>query len=63
MKTAIRRKNYLLDENKIRHAKKILGTKTETETIDRALDLVVFRKELVDSLKKSAGRGGVGSAR
>lgn len=63
MKTAIKRKNYLLDENKIRHAKKILGTKTETETIDQALDLVVFRQELVDSLKKTSARGGVAPAR
>lgn len=63
MKTSVKRKNYLLDEKKIRHAQKILGAKTETEAIDRALDLVVFRDELIDSLKKTAGRGGVAPIR
>jgi hypothetical protein len=32
--------------------KKILEAKTETETIDRALDLVLFRRKILDSLKK-----------
>jgi hypothetical protein len=59
MKSAVKRKNFYLDEKKIYRAKRILGTKNETETIDKALDLVVFRKELVDSLKAVAGKGGV----
>jgi hypothetical protein len=59
MKPHIKRKNYYLDERKIRRAKAILKTRTETETIDEALDLVVFRKEILDSLEKVAGKGGV----
>ena len=59
MKAILKRKNYYLNENKIRRAKAILGAKTETETIDAALDLVVFRKEILKSLEKVAGRGGV----
>lgn len=55
----VKRKNYYLDEAKIKKAKRILGVKTETETIDKALSLVIFRKEIVDSLKKVAGKGGV----
>ena len=39
--------------------KTILGAKTETEAIDAALDLVVFRKEILKSLEKVAGKGGV----
>jgi hypothetical protein len=37
----------------------ILGAKTETEAIDAALDLVVFRKQILESLEKVAGTGGV----
>lgn len=59
MKTNLKRKNYYLDERKIKRAKSILGAKTEAEAIDAALDLIVFRKEIVDSLEKVAGKGGV----
>ncbi len=59
MKSAVKRKNFYLDEEKIHRAKRILGTKNETETIDKALDLVVFRKDLLDSLKAVAGKGQV----
>jgi hypothetical protein len=59
MKSNIKRKNYYLDERKIRRAKAILKTDTETAAIDAALDLVVFRKEILDSLEKVAGKGGV----
>lgn len=59
MKQTVKRKNYYLDEIKIKGAQKILEAKTETETIDRALDLVLFRKEILDSLKKTRGKGKV----
>jgi hypothetical protein len=59
MKSNVKRKNYYLDENKIRRVRTILGTKTETEAIDAALNLVVFRREILKSLEKVAGKGGV----
>ena len=59
MKTNLKRKNYYLDERKIRRVRAILGAKTETEAIDTALKLVVFRKEIIKSLEKVAGKGGV----
>jgi hypothetical protein len=59
MKSNIKRKNYYLDERKIRRAKAILKVDTETAAIDAALDLVLFRKEILDSLDKVAGKGGV----
>lgn len=62
MKQTVKRKNYYLDEIKIKGAQKILEAKTETETIDRALDLVLFRKEILDSLKKTKGKGKVEQA-
>ena len=59
MNTAIKRKNYYLDEAKIKRVQKILGTKTETETLSKAMDIIMFRTELLDSLKKVSGKGGV----
>jgi hypothetical protein len=51
------RKNLRLNQAKIDKARKILGTKTETETIEQALDLVAFRDEVVSGLKSLAGSG------
>ena len=59
MKRNPKRKNYYLDEAKIRRVQAILGAKTETEAIDTALDLVAFRNEILKSLEKVAGKGGV----
>jgi len=57
MKAAFKRKNVYLDEGKIRRARRILRTQTDAETIDRALDLVVFRKEILRSLEQARGKG------
>ncbi len=57
MKANVKRKNYYLDSGKIQRAKKILKAKTETETISIALDMVLFRKEIRESLKKAAKSG------
>jgi hypothetical protein len=51
------RKNLRLSQSKIDRAKRILGTKTETETIEQALDLVAFRQEVVSGLEGLAGSG------
>jgi hypothetical protein len=51
------RKNLRLSQAKIDRARKILGTKTETETIEQALDLVAFRDEVVSGLESLAGSG------
>lgn len=39
MPARIQRKNYRIDVRKLNRAKKALGTRTETETIHRALEL------------------------
>ena len=52
MKTNLKRKNYYLDEKKIRRVRAILGASTETEAIDTALNLVVFRREISVAAKK-----------
>ena len=46
-----RKKNFRLYQSKIDRAREILGTKTETETIEKALDLVVFRNGLVKGVR------------
>jgi hypothetical protein len=47
MATASRRahKHFQLDSVKIKRAQKVLGAKTETETIERALDFTITEHE------------------
>ena len=40
------RKNMVIDQRKLNAARRALQAKTDTETVDRALDLVAFREEL-----------------
>ncbi len=53
------RKNVRLTQGKIDRARKILGTKTETETIEEALDLVAYRQEVVAGIERIAGSGAI----
>lgn len=48
-------KTYRLTPGKLAAAQKILGTSTATETIETALDMVVFRQELLDGTRALAG--------
>lgn len=41
-------RTYRLPLSKLRAAKRALGAATATEAIERALDLAVFQRELVD---------------
>lgn len=45
--TAKKMKSYRLSPDKIQRARQLLGTPTETATIETALDLVIFRSELI----------------
>ena len=51
------RKNYRIDVTKLNRAKGILGTKTETETIHRALDLVADETALAKALRTLVVKG------
>jgi hypothetical protein len=53
------RKNLRLTQRKIDQAKKILGTQTETETIERALDLVAYGEEVTAGIDRIAGTGAI----
>ncbi|MFN2566656.1 MAG: hypothetical protein ABR499_16795 [Gemmatimonadaceae bacterium] len=48
-------KTYRLSEQKIAAAQAILGAKTATAAIETALDMVVFRKELVEGTAAMLG--------
>ncbi len=57
-----KRKNLILNQDKIDRAKAIFGVATETEAIDRALDAVndmaLFRAEVESGLADLVGKGG-----
>jgi hypothetical protein len=49
------RKEFWLDPKSLRRAQSILGTATERETVEAALDMVAFRRELLDGLRVLPG--------
>ncbi|MGH7616857.1 MAG: hypothetical protein ACREPM_06480 [Gemmatimonadaceae bacterium] len=49
--------SYRLSPAKIARAQRVLGTSTATATIEEALDLVVFRRELIDGVEQAFGVG------
>ena len=46
----IQRKNYRIDLSKVARARRVLGTRSETEAIHRALDLIADEAALVETL-------------
>lgn len=50
-----RKKNMRLHQSMIDAAKSVLGTKTETETVEAALQLIVFRDELMAGVRAMRG--------
>ena len=61
-RTSLRRKNLILNQDKIDRARDIFGVTTDTEAIDRALDaandLALFRAEVDTGFKNLLGKGG-----
>lgn len=53
------RKNLHIDQRKLDAARKALGVKTETETVDAALDAIALRKELSRALRRARAAGGL----
>ncbi len=50
MRTNVKKKTYNLDSVMIEKAQRVLGTKTETETIQKALQKAIEDQEIQDSL-------------
>ena len=53
--TLVRHKHVRIDQAKLDRAKKILGASTDTETLDRALTVVVSEAEVDAVLRRAAG--------
>lgn len=53
------RKNVVMDQRKLDAARHALGVKTETETIDLALDFVAFRRELAQGIAAVRSSGDI----
>ncbi|HET7228617.1 MAG TPA: hypothetical protein VFJ16_01310 [Longimicrobium sp.] len=58
-KPQVRRKNLNIDQAKLDRAVEILGARSETDAIDQALSLLIFRDELVEGIRRIGGSGGV----
>ena len=54
---ALRHKHVQLDQRKLDRARRALGARTETETLERALDLVVTEAGIDRALKAARGKG------
>ena len=55
--TAFRHKHVRIDQLKLDRARRILEAETETETLDRALALVVSEARVDAALRRVAGKG------
>lgn len=53
------RKNMDMDAAKLAKAQEILGARTETETVDMALDYVLFQGEVFSALDRLSAAGGI----
>ncbi len=52
MAASIQRKNYRIDVGALRRARRALGTRTETETIHRALELAADEVALARAVER-----------
>ena len=53
----VRHKHLRIDQAKLDRARKILAAATDTETVDRALTLVVSEAGIDVALRRVAGKG------
>jgi hypothetical protein len=53
------RKNMDIDVKKLAAARRVLGARSDTETVDLALDLVAFHEEVSDALDRLTRSGGL----
>ena len=53
----IRHKHVRLNQAKLERVKSILGSVTETEALERAMDLVLAEAEILKTLRRVRGKG------
>jgi hypothetical protein len=54
---ALRHKHVRIDQTKLDKARKVLDAKTDTETLDRALTVIVSEGEIDAALRRVRGKG------
>ena len=54
---SVRHKHIRIDQDKLDKARKALAAATETETLDRALTLVMSEADIDGALRQVAGKG------
>jgi hypothetical protein len=58
MSTAVKtRKQFILEQEKIRRVKKIVNAKTDTEAITKALDMIIENTKIETMLRSIRGKG------
>ena len=55
--STLRHKHVRIDQAKLNRAKRILNAETETEALDRALDVVVAEARIDRALRSVRGKG------
>ena len=53
----LRHKHVQIDQRQLNRARRALGARTETETLARALDLVVTEADIDRALRAGRGKG------
>jgi hypothetical protein len=56
---AVQRKNFYLRIDTLKRAQKVLGARTETEAVERALELVVFQEDALKAFRELCEKGEV----
>ena len=54
---AVRQKHLHLNQNKLDRLKTLLGTRSETEAVELAIDLLLAEEDIRDTLRKVKGKG------
>ena len=58
MNMAVKHKHLKLEQRKIDQARRMLGARTEQETVERALDMVLAEARIIRVLRQGKGIGG-----
>ncbi|MHB8846071.1 MAG: hypothetical protein ACYC7L_15130 [Nitrospirota bacterium] len=60
MTTAVKtRKQFILEQDKIRRVKKIVNARTDTEAITRALDIIIENTKVETMFRAIKGKGSI----
>ncbi len=55
--SALRHKHFRLDQAKLNRLRTALGARTETEALDRAIDLILAEERIKKVLSRVKGKG------